>query len=275
MASLGPDQAEGLRKLLERPKPRILTFFSVLPELHKNLLLTNVGAALAETSNKILLIDTSASTDGLSQVVGAVSVPTLQDVVHQKRSMHDAVRMVSQGFAFANLARDCVLSPKLPEWEQLVRICDQLAGQADITLVNGGISEDESFPLPLMDTSEIIVHLSAHPAAVKNAYLLLKKLNAELGCRSFSLLVSDATQQEAITVFQNMEQAASRYLAVKLSFSGFVPQDPNLPRAGSAGRDVLEMFPKSVSSDAFRRLAQQYVAQVQQFSGADKVGIGV
>ena len=41
------DQAEGLRRMLEGPKPRVLTFLSALRENEKSGMLINLGVSLA------------------------------------------------------------------------------------------------------------------------------------------------------------------------------------------------------------------------------------
>jgi flagellar biosynthesis protein FlhG len=94
LASFKVDQAEGLRRLLDKPKSRVLTMFSVLPEQDRNMMLVNFGAALAATGSKVLVVDASATSNALARHVGAASMPTLCDVLTQDRNMHEAVRIV-------------------------------------------------------------------------------------------------------------------------------------------------------------------------------------
>jgi flagellar biosynthesis protein FlhG len=79
--------------------------------------------------------------------------------------------------------------------------------------------------------------------------------------------VSGAGEHEAALVFDNMAQAASRYLALDLRSVGSVPRDEHVPRAARLGRSVTEAFPLAGASVAFRRLAQR-------FSLASAVGAG-
>ncbi|HSY26137.1 MAG TPA: antiactivator of flagellar biosynthesis FleN protein, partial [Burkholderiaceae bacterium] len=46
MASFDFDQAEGLRRMLAGPKPRIFTFLSATPDDEKSAMLSNLGASL-------------------------------------------------------------------------------------------------------------------------------------------------------------------------------------------------------------------------------------
>ena len=254
------DQAEGLRRLLDKPKSRVLTIISVLPEQERNRTVVNLGASMAANGTKVLVVDASAASNALSHFVGSAGMPTLCDVLNQERNMYEAVRIVPQGFAFANMAKVTVPSSKTYSHALgLASMFDMMAGQADVTLVNGGLSADDTFPVPAMESGEVWVHLSPEPAAIKDAYLLLKRLNSKLGCRKFGLLVTGGTQQDAQTVFANMEKTASRYLAADIHLVGFVPADEHIRKAGELGKSVTDAFPRSISSQAFKRLATRFL----------------
>jgi flagellar biosynthesis protein FlhG len=52
LASFDFDQAEGLRRMLAGPKPRIVTFLSATPSDDKGAMLVNLGASLARPATK-------------------------------------------------------------------------------------------------------------------------------------------------------------------------------------------------------------------------------
>lgn len=276
MASLRTDQAEGLRRLLVRQQPRVVTFFSVMHDASKTLALVNLGAALSKSGNKTLVIDASAESAGLPRFVGAEAMPALEDVVKQERNMYEAIRIVPQGFAFTNVAKKVVPSAMHPDSERYAELSGIMSEQADITLINGGISADDTLPLPVIREGQVLIHLSSHPASVKGAYLLLKKLYTVIGCRSFGMFVSDAMEREAKLVFQNMQETARRYLAVDLEFAGFVPQDVLMARAGSLRKSVVDVYPSAVASQAFMLLAQRFLSrEVTSVAGEDRASLRV
>ena len=51
LANFDFDQAEGLRRMLAGPKPRIVTFLSATPQDDKGAMLVNLGASLARAGN--------------------------------------------------------------------------------------------------------------------------------------------------------------------------------------------------------------------------------
>jgi len=240
LASYDADQAEGLRRLLERPTPRVFTFFSVLPDDEKGAMLINLAASLAANEHNALLVDACLTPSGVLSRFGGVVVATLLDV------------------ALARLSRKNVSAATHPQASRLAEIFDALTAESDVTLVNGELGDDDALPVPAMEMGEIVVHMSTTPSSIKAAYVLLKDLSDRLGRRPFSLLVSGGSEAEAQMVYVNMAQTAHRYLAAQLNFMGSIPADEHIRRASGQGRTVLEAFPLTGASLAFKRLAGQF-----------------
>lgn len=258
MANHDTDQAEGLRRMLERPAPRVFTFFSVLPDDEKGAMLINLAASLAASEFNALLVDACMTPSSVLSRFGGFPVATLLDVANKDRHLDEALRLVPEGFALTRLSRKNVSTVAHPQASQLAQIFDKLTSDTDVTLVNAELREYGSLPVPAMEMGEIVVHMSTNPASIKSAYVLLKDLTDRLGRRSFSLLVSGSSDAEAQMVFANMSQAANRYLAAQLSFMGSIPADEHIHRASGQGRTVLEAFPLTGAALAFRRLASQF-----------------
>ncbi|EJM98539.1 ATPase involved in chromosome partitioning [Herbaspirillum sp. YR522] len=260
MASYDIDQAAGLRRMLERPVPRLFTFFSVLGEEEKSAMLINLATALAQGNHNVLLIDGGVASSGLLTRIGLRhDVATLQEVARKERGMHEAVRLLPEGFSMARIARRTVPGSNSPQAGRLAEIFDGLIEQAEITLVNGVLADDQSMPVPTMEMGEIVIQVSTTASSIKAAYVLLKSLSDKIGRRPFSLIVNDATEAEAQTVYANMAQAASRYLAAQLKFLGSVPADDHIRRACGQGRAVMDVFPFAGATIAFHRLAKRFV----------------
>jgi flagellar biosynthesis protein FlhG len=257
LASFDFDQAEGLRRMLAGPKPRIVTFLSATPEDDKGAMLVNLGASLAQSGNDVMIVDACTRDYGVAQRLGVDRGPSLLQVARQECALNQVIHPVPQGFAVATMARTAVSSAD--EARRLAKTFDVLVKQAgSIIMVDGEFSEDGSFPVPIMDSSEIVVQVSTSATSITNAYALIKRLSQHLGRRPFGILVTGATEAEAKVVYDNMSSAATRYLAVTLSSMGSVPADEYLHRAARLGRAVVDAFPLAGASVAFRRLAGRF-----------------
>jgi flagellar biosynthesis protein FlhG len=257
LASFDFDQAEGLRRMLAGPKPRIVTFLSATPQDDKGAMLVNLGASLAQSGNDVMIVDACTRDYGVAQRLGVDRGPGLLQVARQESALNQVIHPVPQGFSVATLARSA--SASADEARRLAKTFDVLVKQAgSIIMVDGEFSEDGTFPVPIMASSEIVVQVSTSATSITNAYALIKRLSQHLGRRPFGILVTGATEAEAKVVYDNMSSAATRYLAVTLSSMGSVPADEYLHRAARLGRAVVDAFPLAGASVAFRRLAGRF-----------------
>lgn len=260
MANFDFDQAEGLRRMLAGPKPRVITFLSATNDDDKSAMLVNLGASLVGAGSNVILLDACVVSKGVASWLGVSAGPSLLDVARQERTMDEVIMPMTQGFWLASLRHDSLrLSRKNPvESSRLANVFDMLVAKADVVVVDGDIGSDESFPTPAMASGEIVIQVSTSPTSIKMAYGMIKRLNSELGRRPFGVLVTGASDREANIIYGNMAEAASRYLAIKLNSMGSVPADEYVHRAARLGRSVIDAYPLAGASVAFRRLAGRF-----------------
>jgi flagellar biosynthesis protein FlhG len=253
------DQAEGLRRMLAGPKPRIFTFLSAAPEEEKGAMLVNLGASLTQSGNQVLLVDACHSARGIAAGLEA-SGTTLLQLARRECEIDDVIQAMPQGFGIAALMPSSfsIASADPQTIQDLTQAFDDLAARADIVVVDAELRDDDSFPIPSLASSEIVVQVSTNPESITSAYSIIKRVSGQLGQRPFSVLVTGASDKEAQVVYRNMAQAAKRYLAVKLNSMGSVPADEHLTRAARLGRAVVDAFPLAGASVAFRRLAEKF-----------------
>lgn len=247
--------------MLAGPKPRIVTFLSATAEDDKGAMLVNLGASLARAGNDVLIVDACQHEYGVAQRLGVDRGASLLQVARQERALDEVICQVPQGFNVASMRRGPgVLRPGADEARRLAKSFDVLVKQAGIVIVDGEFGSEfgNGFPVPIMDSSEIVVQVSTSAVSITNAYSLIKRLSQQLGRRPFSILVTGASETEAKVVYDNMCSAASRYLAVQLISMGSVPADEYLHRAARLGRAVVDAFPLAGASVAFRQLAGRF-----------------
>ncbi len=256
MANFDFDQAEGLRRMLAGPKPRIVTFLCATPDDDKGAMLVNLGASLVRAGNDVLLVDACQNDYGIAARLGVDHSSSLLNVARQECGLNQVINQVPQGFGVVKMARSARASAD--DARRLAKTFDVLVKQSGIVIVDGEFGDDDSFPVPIMDSSEIVVQVSTSAASIKAAYCLIKRLSQQLGRRPFGILVTGASELEAKVVYDNMSVASSRYLAVQLTSMGSVPADEYLQRAARLGRAVVDAFPLAGASVAFRRLAGRF-----------------
>jgi flagellar biosynthesis protein FlhG len=261
LANFHFDQAEGLRRMLAGPKPRVFTFLSAVADAEKGEMLVNLGASLAQDGSDVVLLDARGAARGIASEIMTPDAPTLLDLAWRKCAIADVVQRMPQGFGIAALLPAGALVPSLSPVavSGLSQAFEQLSTRADIVVVDAELGEDGGFALPALGVGEIVVQVSASAASITAAYALIKRVSGETGQRPFSVLVTGASEKEAQVVYRNMAAAASRYLGVKLKSMGSVPADEYLTRAARLGQAVVDAFPAAGASVAFRRLAGRFI----------------
>jgi flagellar biosynthesis protein FlhG len=258
LANFDFDQAEGLRRMLAGPQPRIVTFLSATPQDDKGAMLVNLGASLVRLGNDVLLVDACEQDYGVAQRLGFDRGPSLLQVARQESALNEVIYHAPQGFNVASMSKlrgKAAQRLDMHEERRLAKTFDVLVKQTGIVIVDGEFGPDNSFPVAAMAQAEIVVQVSTSAASITAAYALIKRLAQQLGRRPFGIIVTNASEAEAKVVYDNMASAASRYLAVQLTSMGAVPADEYLHRAARLGRAVVDAFPLAGASVAFRQLA--------------------
>ena len=249
------DQAEGLRRLFAAPKPRIITFLSTLPNVDKDTLLINLAIAVTRAGSDVLLVDARSASSGIAARVGNPAGLSLADALHGNVALEQAILQIPQGCPLITLMSNRE-PPNAVNSDLLAQAFETVTQNSRVVLVDGEIAKDDSLPLPAMEYGEIVLQLSSHSESIKSAYTLIKRLNARLGRRPFSILITGANEREATVVSQNLMAAANRYLAISLNSLGWIPANSQIENAARLGKAVVDAFPLAGVASAFRQIAK-------------------
>lgn len=260
------DQAEGLRRMLEMPKLKVLSFLSALPDSDSNGMLINLSATLANRGKNTLMVDAKLTDSSLSAWLNLKSDQTLLEVARQQRTMDAVIKQVSPRLSITKVAHVMPKNLGLPQsgYRELSKVFDLAASRSDLVVVDCELNADDTFLLSSFDESELIIQVSADSKAITNAYTLIKRMSNRLGRRSYGIVVSGADGEQAQKIFSNLSATARRYLAVELNLVGYVPADVHLVRATESGRAVIDAFPLSKAANAFVRMAEKLVSTASQ-----------
>ncbi|MHB0991102.1 MAG: MinD/ParA family ATP-binding protein [Burkholderiales bacterium] len=258
MANFSLDQAEGLRRMLSEPKPRIVTLLSTQSAGEKNAMLTNLTATLMQMGSDTVLVD-ARRTNGVGLHLNMQRKKGLLEVARQQCALSDVIQALPQGYSVVAMSGERAARVRDDETEnqRLSKVFSVLAQQYGTMLVDGELDGDDRLPVAALDDGTIVIHLTSDAESIKSAYCLIKRLSAVLGRRSFGILVTQCEEAQGRLVYANLAQTANRYLAVSLHFMGSIPADDHLSRAARLGRSVIEAFPLALASVAFRRIAGQ------------------
>ncbi|HEY0843362.1 MotR [Methylotenera sp.] len=251
------DQAAGLRRIMAKPGPRVLSVLSASSTQAQQRLITNLAASMVNQGSEVLVMHASEHT--LAHHYELDQSPTLLDVVADKHSLAQAIKTTAHGFSSVKLMHKNLLNKASDDHtaSQLNLMFNQLSQQYNIVLVDTMLNSANVLPLHKLNESEIIIQLSRKPESITEAYSLIKQVCSELGRRSFGIIVDDSTDAQAQIVFGNIAQVAKRFMQIELEFFGAIPADSHLSRASKLGRTVIDAFPLAIASTALKQIAQR------------------
>ncbi len=259
MADVLQDQAEGLRRLLERDSVRVVTLASGRTGAGKTSVVVNLAAALAKRGRRVLVLDEQQGKSGMEAQLGLASRYDLMHVIRREKSLEEVMLHSPEGVAIVSAGKGLEVLAGLGQDDQdwLVQSFRQMSEAVDVVLVDA-VAGIASHVLPLsLASQEIVIVVSPHPSSITDAYALIKVLNQNFAIRRFHILASKVqTEAEAQGLFGTMAEVAERFLDVSLDFMGHIPFDEKLKQSAKICRSVVDAFPAAASAKAARNLAE-------------------
>ena len=263
MPKLRHDQAEGLRRLLDRSGLRVVSISAGAGGRGGTGTIVNLGGALAELGSDVLILDESPAGRGVTAALGLNARFDLEHVIRRERELDEVIVHGPAGIMILPLARGARSLAQLaaPEQQCLLERCGRLSFPVDTLLVDAAPGSASAMLLPGAAAQEVVVLAGGSADAITATYALIKKLAGEFARREFHILVSNVeSENEAQIIFGNMARVARRYLQVSLAFMGHVPPDDKLQHAARLRLPVVAAFPGAAAAGSFRRLAQAITA---------------
>jgi flagellar biosynthesis protein FlhG len=96
-----------------------------------------------------------------------------------------------------------------------------------------------------------------------DAYAMVKVLHLRDAAKPLWLLVNNGQNpDEAQETVDQLQAATERFLGKQLQVLGMIPHDPHLLQAVRQQHSVVDLFPRSPASQAFRAIGHQLLGQV-------------
>jgi flagellar biosynthesis protein FlhG len=194
--------------------------------------------------------------DGLRRLMAANT--------HVERPMAVAVVECQPSDKLSSVTRN--LAAALLRQGQEVLLLDECCGQESLpkqrgehlVLIHTVLDKEGALSKFAADADHVLVVFQPNAAAIKQAYLCIKRLHYAHAFQRIQVLVNGvADAAEAHRILGNLASTGSRYLAVALEPAGWVRADPLMLQADKLNLTVVEGFPASPSATDFRRIASE------------------
>lgn len=244
--------------MLLRDTARVVMVAAAQNGLGVTSVVANLATALSQAGKNVLVLDENPPQHNSASMLGLNQNYDLLDAVRYGKTWREIVLHSRQGVRVLPIARAIRSLPQLSRTRRgyLLDCLAEASSGAEIVLVDSAPCAGASVvSAALAPGQPLLLVLNATAAAITKGYAFIKRLAAHDNRTSFVVTVNKArNEQEAQTIFENIERVARHHLRVHVEYLGYIPVDEKLKRAAQLRRPVVEIFPGAAASFAFEEI---------------------
>jgi flagellar biosynthesis protein FlhG len=242
------------------PRGTILAVTSGKGGVGKTNVVINLAASLARFGHRVGIIDADFGLGNIDVLLGLTPVFHVGHVLTGEKDLADiamqgplGVKIIPAGSGIRELT-----ALNAVQWRRFHKIIQAVSADLDFLLIDtaAGISDNVVDLLQLAE--RVLVVTSYDPAAIVDAYAMIKILTTAGGKKDIGIVVNAARDaDEAGLVFRQLDIAATKFLDRSLRFDGYIVSDPGVREAVLGQRPIVEHLPQAPASRCFRILASR------------------
>ncbi len=262
---LGPDQAEGLRKLMrELPKSntKIIAVTSGKGGVGKSSFSLNLGISLAnmkDNPKKVMVFDADLGLANIHILLGFIPKFNLFHVIKGQKKMSEIIYKSDYGIDFiagaSGLSQLANLSDE--EKENLVEALKEIS-YADFIIIDTAAGITSNVLTFVASAHEIIVITTPEPTAITDAYGVIKSIVTEVENPDIKLVVNRVKNTtEATKVAKKVIDVCSQFLNVKIENLGFIYDDQIVQDSVRKQIPYVQLYPSHNVSICVNHIARR------------------
>jgi flagellar biosynthesis protein FlhG len=226
----------------------------------KTNLALNLGFALHELGQTLVLLDADLGLANLDVLLGLSPEKNLQDLLGEATAENVVVPLAKDGFAFLPSASGVAELVELDEDVQslLLDKLDALFRKYDYLLLDLGAGISPTVLSFAAMPQERIVVITPEPTSLTDSYALIKVLCTRYKVKNFQVIVNMAeSTREAHDSFNRLAQACERFLGLPISLLGVVRRDPMVTESVRHQVPLLKFAPNCQAAQDIREIARK------------------
>jgi len=253
------DQAAGIRKLKRVNPVRVIAVISGKGGVGKTNIAVNLGVSLAQQGKRVALFDADMGLANVDILLGMNPKYNLSHVLNGQKKMQEIMETGPFNLkvipASSGLQHMSELSSE--EQSEVIHAFSDLSDDIDVLIVDTAAGIAGNVVSFARACQEVMVVVSDEPTSLTDAYAFIKLLNREYGLYQFHILANMVqSPQHGRQLFKKLSNVTDDYLDVVLTYAGAIPFDQFLRKAVQKQSAVVDRFPESRASQAFRAIAQ-------------------
>ncbi len=253
------DPAQGLEQRTQADPVKAVAITSGKGGVGKTNTCINLAIALARLGKRVMILDADLGMANVDVMLGLQPPFDLSQVLSDQRTLEEIIVQGPQGIRVVPAASGVLDMVRLSaaDHDKLIRSFSGLAEQIDILLVDTAAGISDSVTRMTSACEEVVVVTCNEPAAITDAYALIKVLSREHQVKRFQILSNRiSSSRDGLALFSKLAVASERFLDVSLRYLGGIPEDHLARRAIEQQKAVVEAYPGSAAARAMTRIAE-------------------
>ena len=252
------DQATEISRLARLQPVRVIAVTSGKGGVGKTNVSVNLGVMLASQGKDVMLMDADLGLANVDVMLGLHPEFDLSHVLNGSRTLEEIICTGPHGLrivpASSGIQSMSELSPA--EHAGVISAFSDLSFCPEVLIIDTAAGISDSVMIFSRAAHEVVVVVCDEPASITDAYALIKQLSNKYGIYRFRVVSNKVrSAQEGRYLFNKILRVTDRYLDVALDFAGVIPEDEYLRKAIQKQRAVVDLYPRSKSALAFKKLA--------------------
>jgi flagellar biosynthesis protein FlhG len=234
-----------------RPMPQAIVVGSGKGGVGKSVTAIAVAAELAASGRRVLLLDGSQNLGSLHVMLGVQPVLSLESLIDSPMSPMELTSPVAPNLWLlpSESGSEILHGLDATDRARLQRRLSGLFDQYDVTVIDAGAGLESVVRCAAMRATRLLVVTTADPAALSDAYALIKITSLQVGSLPIDVVVNRVRDEnEGRARYERLASATERFLRRGLRYLGAVPED-------SAMRDAIESPERLLAPDGSPALA--------------------
>lgn len=251
---------------------RTLSITSGKGGVGKTTFTVNFAKTLAEEGKKVLILDGDIGLANVDIFLGVRPQKTLEDFFNKGEKLENVIVKVNKNIHVlpSSSGLTDLQSIDIYKRKMLMDEVSMLNHNYDYMLVDTASGIDENVQYLNSAVQDVYVVITPEPAAMADAYALIKLLHQNKKVQRFSIVANKVLgEKEAKDIYTRIDRVASRFLNINLSYAGFIPFDPKL-RQSSEATAAGRPRPSAASAIALKRMADSIIEEreVSEINGS-------
>jgi len=136
----------------------------------------------------------------------------------------------------------------------------------DVLLIDTGAGISSNVIYFNLAAQERILVVTPEPTSITDAYALIKVMFMQHGTKKFIVLMNMVkNEKEAVSVYKHLSGVVEKFMgSISLDYAGYIPYDKYLHESVNKRAPVTCCYPRSPSSQGFKRLAEYLLDQTDE-----------